>query len=171
MSEPERTSERHMTAARAALAQYRGRLGARAPCLLEAAARLDDPDRPRRQAELVEQFTRDTGAGRDDAEDIYRVAREEGLEPAFAFELVRCGVAVRGPDDAVPTEIKGDTALAQGSVPEWVAGPPSDEEEARRERRLRTSFRRLRRLLTEHPEPEDALVAFLEEPDVHADGY
>ncbi|HEX9106557.1 MAG TPA: hypothetical protein VF832_05005 [Longimicrobiales bacterium] len=155
--------------AREALERYRrgaAERGEAAACLLERARRLEQLEgRQRRRSELVERAVRDSGLSWESAEEVYDLAEEEGLDPALALELLHCGVLVRGPREALPTEIRGDTVL-QAAPPEWIAGPPPAEAEARRERRLRGSFRLLRRLLQEHGTAEAALAAYAEEPDV-----
>ena len=155
-----------------ALARYReqrardgGRRAEGAECLLQREL-VSDTGEPklRRRVELVERAVEEGWMDRETAGEVYDVAREEGLEPAFAFELVRCGVAVGGPEETpdAPTIQKGQPAWLEEPVP---------REEALHERRLRMSFRRLRHLLEEKETPEEALIAFAEEPDVDTCGY
>lgn len=150
----------------AALERYRARRaldggGEGAECLLERLPELESmAAHQRRRIEMVGRAVDEGWMERELAEETYDIAREEGLEPAFAFELVRCGVAVCEPPDsdlAESTAVKGH--------PEWLE-PPIPTAEAERERRLRLSFRRLHRFLEEKPTPEEALVAFAAEPDV-----
>lgn len=151
-----------------ALERYRREAGPAAGCMIDGVRRLEEDVHGRRRAELVERAVREDGLDRTEAEQVYTIAEEEGLEPAFAFQLVRCGVGVRWPGEATAAA----TTLDAEVPPEWVApatAPPADA--ARREWRLRASFRRLRRLLEERRTPEDALLAFVEEPDVDASGY
>jgi hypothetical protein len=132
-----------------------------AACLLQRVDELETlAGHQRRRIELVERAVSEEGLERELAEEAYDIAREEGLEPAFGLELVRCGVAVCEPPDS---DLEA-TAAVRGH-PEWLE-PPVPSEEATRERRLRLSFRRLRRFLEERPTPEEALVAFAAEPDV-----
>jgi hypothetical protein len=139
----------------------RPRNTAAAACLLQRADELENmAGRQRRRIELVERAVDEEGVERELAEEAYDLAREEGLEPAFGLELVRCGVAVCEPPDSD----LGTTAAVKGH-PEWLE-PPVPRAEATRERRLRMSFRRLRSLLEERDTPEEALVAFATEPDV-----
>lgn len=156
-------------AALTALQRYRdeaSRRGEAAACLLERARLLEAlPGHERRRAQLVDRAVAESGLEWEHAESVFDMASEEGLDPALAFELLRCHVLVHAPDDVLPAEIRGDTLL-ESTTPEWISGPPPAEPVARRERRLRTSFRRLRRLLEERGAPEEALVAFAEEPDV-----
>lgn len=118
----------------------------------------------RRRSELIERAVREDGLDRDLAADVYDIAREEGVEPAFAFELVRCGVAVLDLDEVEPEA----ESVAQ-AVPTWYESPHPAE--ARRERQLRTSFRRLHSLLERHATAEEALIAFAREPDVGGSKY
>lgn len=159
-------------AALGALERYRREAdadGTAAGCLLEGVRRLEADRLGRRRAELVGRAVREGGLEWSDAEQVYAVSEEEGLDPAFAFQLVRCGVGVRWPGDAPLAA----TTLDAEVPPEWVAPPATTPppESARREWRLRASFRRLRRLLEERKTPEDALLAFVDEPDVDASGY
>ena len=158
----------------AALARYRDRRAldggderSAVECLIEGVTDAEEmAAHHRRRIELVERAVEEEGLDREMAEEVYDIAREEGLEPAFAFELVRCGVAVCEPEEQeepiATTSIKGQ--------PEWLEAPVPTEE-ATRERRLRMSFRRLRHLLEERPTAEDALIAFAQEPDVRRCGY
>lgn len=155
-------------AAREALERYRrgaARRGEAVACLVGGARRLEREGLRRRRSEVVERAVRESGLGWEEAQQVYDVAHEEGVEPALALELLHCGVLVRAPEEQAPSELERDTVL-EATPPEWLAGPPPEETEARWESRLRGSFRRLRRLLREHPSPEEALVAFTEEPDV-----
>lgn len=154
-------------AALEALERYRerrqgGSTGAR-ECLLERATVADEEAAGRRRREeLVGHGTQDLHLSRELAEFVYDLAWEEGLEPAFAFELVGCGVRVCDLDE----EGEDVSASVQGA-PEWIADP-TPTAAARRERQLRLSFRRLKRLLDERPTTQDALIAFVDEPDVEA---
>jgi hypothetical protein len=156
-------------AALRALARYRSGAAARgqaAACLEQRARRFQQLDgHERRRSEVVERTVAEAGLERGEAEQAYDLAREEGLDPALALELLCCGVLVRGPADAEPTPQRRDTELEE-MPPEWLQGPPPPAEDARRERRLRASFRRLRVLLEQRGTPEEALIAFAEEPDI-----
>jgi len=103
------------------------------------------------------------------AEQMYDIAREEGLDPALGYELLRCGLGVCPPEDGV------SSAPAQPSsdkyAPGWLLQPASDPDEVLRERMLRLSFRRLRSLLEEQDDPAEAMRAFAREPDVGVYGY
>jgi len=157
--------ESRVEAALLALERYRSRArdggdGDGIECLIRRAhVAEDEAARHRRRAELIERAVKE-GMDRELAAEVYDIAREEGIEPAFAFELVRCGVAVR--DMGEPPE----ATYSLRGFPSWLEAPPEPEEEASRERMLRTSFRRLRHLLETHDSPEEALIAFAREPDV-----
>jgi hypothetical protein len=143
-----------------ALSRYRQREGpdgAGRELLLRAQ---EAEEAPKRRVELIEWAEREHGMARDRASLIHDIAREEGLEPAFAFELVRCGVGVQ--ELAEPS---ADETMVDGP-PEWVAPAPPAEVSPARERLLRASFRRLRSHLGNAPTAEAALAAFVAEPDV-----
>ncbi len=156
-------------AARAALERYRhgaAQRGEAAACLLARAHELEAlAGHERRRSELVDRAVRASALDWAEAEAVYDLAHEEGLDPALAFELLHCRVLVLGPEEVLPTDSRDGTEL-EDRPPEWIGAPPPPAAEARRERRLRGSFRRLRRLLEERGTPEEALVAFVEEPDV-----
>jgi hypothetical protein len=103
------------------------------------------------------------------AEQMYDVSREEGLDPALAYELVRCGLGVCPPESGVSNA--PEQPSSDKYAPGWLLQPASAPDEVLRERMLRLSFRRLRSLLEQHDEPADALRAFAREPDVGVHGY
>jgi hypothetical protein len=139
-----------------------------AQCLLsKAEVQISDSERARRLSELGEQAETD-GMSRDLVERLYEVAREEGLDPALAYELVRCGLGVVPPPEGVSNA--AGQPVADKYLPEWMF-PPTPTDSLLRERMLRVSFRRLRSLLEQHPEPDDAFRAFAHEPDVDVYGY
>lgn len=178
MSESEGRSEAGLRAVRllSALDRYRADLRARdggrnstrdgTACLLERSDEISQKSgRERRRLELVEGAVSHSRMPRDLAEEAYDLAREEGLEPAFGLEIARCGIAVcEVPDQEV------EPASVVGVSPEWL-DEPVPEGEADRERRLRLSFRRLRRLLEESGTPEEALRTYAAEPDVRECGF
>ena len=157
-----------------ALARYREAAGRGADDLLVAAPAIDmeRAAASRRREDLVRRAVAQGDFGRAQAERIHDVAREEGLEPAFAFELVRSRVAVCDAPPDVPVPPEG-TSLA--GVPEWIApsavSEPLPTEAVVRERRLRLSFRRLRGHLERSGTAEEAILSFLAEPDVGECGY
>ncbi len=118
----------------------------------------------RRHEELLEWAVDEIGLDRAFAERVYDVAREEGIEPAYVFELVNCGVGVE------PGSTADDAPSLQPAPPRWIEqAPPPDE--AARERRLRTSARRLKSLMESCAGPAAALRSFAEAPDVDEAGY
>lgn len=137
-------------------------------CLLERVEHgFTETDRERRRCEVLDDAERE-GMPRTLAEKAYEVAREEGLDPGLAIDLVHSGLGVCPPEGGItnaPEEPTTDKYL-----PEWIL-PPIPPDELLRERKLRMSFRRLRSLLDEHQEIGDALDAFAEEPDVEPCGY
>ena len=80
-----------------ALARFRRRAdaagsGARTELIVRGA---EAGEAPKRRDELIEWAGREHGLSADRAALIHDIAREEGLDPAFAFELVHCGVGVQ----------------------------------------------------------------------------
>lgn len=130
--------------------------------LVERASQIASEDSPRRRVELVE---RAVGEGHtvEFADMVYDLAEEESVDPAFAFELVLNGIGVR--DLAEPNQ-DGWLETQVEAAPEWVTREKLDSGDAARERHMRTTFRRLRRVFEEHATPEAALRAFAAEPDV-----
>jgi hypothetical protein len=163
--------EPRQAAALAALREFRSREGnAEVACLLGRAESLDRQlPHERRREELIERAIAEQRLPRAFAEQVFEIARDEGLEPAFAFELVRCGVGVQDLEEQVyhdsgqPSE---DGMTMQTPPEELVAGAPTEPVAAVRELRLRSSFRRLRRHLESSLSAEDALLAFTAEADV-----
>lgn len=130
--------------------------------LIERAEQIASDDAPRRRVELVERAVAQ-GHSIEYADQIYDIAEEEHLDPAFAFELVLNRIGVR--ELAEPT----DDAYVETQVeapPEWVAEPDPSPIAAAHERHMRNSFRRLRRMFEQHGTPTAALQAFANEPDV-----
>lgn len=145
--------------------------------VLEALARCQAafPDAPitdarqgRRREELVERAETELGWARREAERVYDTAREEGLDPALAVELVRSGVAVCEPEP-------DDNAAMEGTVepgpPDWLTPPTALPADPLRERRMRESFRRVRSLLAESAGASEALCSFAAAEDVERCGY
>lgn len=129
---------------------------------------LDAEALSRRRLDVIQEAV-DVGMGDELAEMLYDVAREEGLDPVLAFELVRCGMGVLPPRDGV--ENAPGFPTADKYRPEWLE-PPVDPDTMLRERTLRFSFRRLRALLEQHAgNPAEAFRAFAREPDVGPVGY
>jgi hypothetical protein len=158
------------TAALEALGRYRTTeqvTDASTACLLDGARRIERADgRERRREALLERAAGD-GIDREFAELVYEMAQQEGVEPAFAFELVRCGVGVLDLEHIVYEDGTEEDGMQMQGPPEELILPDSPRPAAAdRERRLRLSFRRLRRHIDEQPTAEDALVAFTAEDDV-----
>lgn len=118
-------------------------------------------DDSRRREDLTARAV-EAGHLREYADLIYDVAEEEQLDPAVAFEVVLAGVGVRDLGD-LPPDSRDETQVE--APPAWIEEPPPAEQAAR-ERHMRITFRRLRRLLEEAPSPADALRTFVREPDV-----
>ncbi len=101
------------------------------------------------------------------AELLYDVAREEGLDPAVGFELVRTGLGVAPPDDF---NTGSDAPVSDKYLPNWLF-PATPPDRLLRERMLRVSFRRLRAILAEEEDVTQAFRNFAGEPDVGFFGY
>lgn len=114
----------------------------------------------RRRVEVIERAVADGRLAREDAEEVYELADQESLEPAYALALARSGYWVRELTAPEPAE-----EAAQQDAPAWIA-PPADARASERERRIRASLRRLRSLLERHGAPGAAVDAYLAEPDV-----
>lgn len=127
------------------------------------------PDRePERRHEALMESAAASGLERAEAEAVYALAQEVGLEPELALLLVSSGVGVVELEElATDPERIG----IQQAPPDWVADGSVPVAEARRERRLRLSFRRLRGLLEESGSAADALRRFADEPDVAEGAY
>lgn len=134
----------------------------RLQALVERAEEIASDRTPRRRIDLVQRLV-DSGHAVEYADEIYDIAEDEGLDPAFAFELVLNGIGVR--ELAPPNEDQWLETQVE-APPEWVADPDPEPHAAMRERHMRSTFRRLRRLMEEHPSPRAALEAFAREPDV-----
>lgn len=128
---------------------------------------LEERELLRRRSELLEE-AKEVGMPQDLAERLYEVAREEGIDPALGFELVRSGLGVAPPPEGVSNA--PEQPVADRYLPEWMF-PATPPDELLRERMLRFSFRRLKSLLEEYEEPDEALRAFAREPDVGTFGY
>jgi hypothetical protein len=175
--DPWTVAEQEATAGRA-LAAYRERRRLRrgedtffgsADALLAAAeAGLDAEGARSRRSEVTGEAL-EAGMSSELADLLYDIARDEGLDPALAFELVRGGVGVVPPADGLLNAPSQPTT--DKYAPGWVVTPATPPDLMLRERTLRLSFRRLRRLLEAHEAIEEALLAFAREPDVGPTGY
>ena len=139
-----------------------------AECFLEQAeGTLDTPERERRRSEILADAD-EAGMSRDLAEFLYDIAREEGLDPALGFELVRSGLGICPPADGISNATAAPAT--DKYLPPWMfpAAPP---DQMIRERTLHLSFRRLRSLLEQHHDVDEAFRRFANEPDVGHCGY
>ncbi|HEX8906621.1 MAG TPA: hypothetical protein VF771_17355, partial [Longimicrobiaceae bacterium] len=102
------------------------------------------------------------------AEMMYDVAREEGLDPALAHELVRSGLGVAPPPDGMANA--ADQPASDKYYPTWLL-PANAPDDVLRERMLRMSFRRLRSKLETYNDPAEAFRAYAREPDVGLYGF
>ena len=118
----------------------------------------------RRRSEVIERAVGDGRLNRDEADEVYDLAVEESLDPAYALALARSGYWVR---ELVPPE-PAEEAMQQ-AAPTWIE-PPASTRETVRERRIRASLRRLRSLLEQAATTGDAVRAYLAEPDVGPSG-
>lgn len=142
--------------------------GAAEGLLEDADHGLDADGASRRRSELVEE-AREAGMPDALAELFYDVAGEEGLDPLLAFELVRSGLGIVPPAEGLDNA--PDEPTTDKYRPEWLE-PPVPPDTLLRERALRVSFRRLRRLLEEHAgDAAAAFEAFAHEPDAGVLGY
>lgn len=131
--------------------------------LLERAALLGEAaPSSRRREDLVARAV-EAGHSREYADQMYDVAEEEGLDPAVAFEVVLSGVGVR---ELAPPVTDSWTETQVEAPPAWISDPQPPPDEAARERRIRSSFRRLRAIMGGTPSPQEALRAFVLAPDV-----
>ncbi|HET7321386.1 MAG TPA: hypothetical protein VFI96_02750 [Longimicrobiaceae bacterium] len=136
--------------------------------LLEQAEKgLAEKEVARRRSELVEEAEA-CGMSRELAEFLYEVAREEGLDPGLAMELVASGLAVCPPPDGVSNA--SEAPATDKYLPTWMF-PASPPERVMRERTLHLSFRRLRSFLERYHDVEEAFRHFADEPDVGHCGY
>ncbi len=116
---------------------------------------------PRRRIDLVQRAV-EGGHSVEYADLIYDIADEEGIDPAFAFELVLNGIGIReltppAPDPSAESQVE--------APPVWLTQPDSPAVAAS-ERHMRTTFRRLRAAFDTHDSPRAAMEAFVSEPDV-----
>lgn len=120
-----------------------------------------------RRSTLIEEAER-AGMSHDLAELLYDVAREEGLDPALGFELVRSGLGVCPPPEGLSNA--SSAPATDKYLPPWMF-PPTPTDQLLRERTLHVSFRRLRSLLEQHHDIQQAFRQFANEPDVGHCGY
>jgi hypothetical protein len=135
--------------------------------LLEA-----DDDGPRgeterRRSEIMADAEAD-GMPSELAELLYDIARDEGLDPALGYELVRTGLGVAPPADGLSNA--PDDPTVDRYLPAWMF-PPEPTDHMLRERMLRFSFRRVRSFLEDEEDLDEAFRRFAAEPDVGHYGY
>jgi hypothetical protein len=119
-----------------------------------------------RRSSILEE-AEDEGMPPELAELLYDIAWEEGLDPAVGYELVRTGLGVAPPADLSNT---AEAPASDKYLPAWMF-PATPPDQLLRERMLRVSFRRLRSLLEQFEDAEEAFRQFANEPDVGHFGY
>jgi len=124
-------------------------------------------ERVRRRMDVIAEAQAE-GMSPDLAEMMYDVAREEGVDPSLAYELVRSGMGVAPPREGL--ESAAHHPASDKYYPTWLL-PATQTDDVLRERMLRVSFRRLRSLLEEHADPAEAFRAYAREPDVGVYGF
>lgn len=130
-------------------------------------AGIDPADLERRRSEIIEDGEA-AGMPGDLVELLYDVAREEGLDPGLALELVKSGLGVMPPPDGLSNET--DLPASDPYLPTWMF-PASPPDRLLRERTLRMSFRRVRAILEQHHDIDEAFRLFANEPDVGHVGF
>lgn len=128
---------------------------------------VDASDLERRRSDILEEGE-SAGMARELVELLYEVAREEGLDPGLALELVKSGLGVIPPADGISNA--SDTPATDPYLPPWMF-PAVPTDHLLRERALHTSFRRVRALLEAHHDIDEAFRQFAREPDVGNVGY
>lgn len=174
---PRTEMERREETARHALHGYRERRRRRrgedtyfgsAEALLEQSEDgLEASDLERRRSEIMEDGEA-AGMPRELVELLYEVAREEGLDPGLGLELVKSGLGVMPPPEGLTNE--SAAPASDRYLPPWMF-PASPPDHLLRERTLHVSFRRLRSLLEQHHDLDDAFRFFATAPDVGHVGY
>ena len=125
-------------------------------------------DVPERRHETLMEWAERWGLDRVEAEEVYALAEEEGLEPELALKLAASGV---GAVELEPVSRDPAESGVQAAPPDWVAEGEVPRPVAQRERRLRTSFRRLRTMVERCGSAVEAVERFAAEPDVVEDAY
>ena len=134
-------------------------------CLAQAVASLTGDAALERRRESLMEFAETTlGLEHSYAEQVYKLAEEEQLEPIYAFQLIRCGIGVR--ELSPPEADLEEFSASQEAPPDWVGEAVVDLDDVALERRLRTTFRRFRAQLDSAGNASAAVAAFLAEPDV-----
>lgn len=138
------------------------------PVLRERLAELEARGGPERRHETLMERAETWGLDRPDAESVYALAEQEGLEPELGLLLVATGVGVR---ELEPVERDPSGPGLQQAPPDWVADAEVSQDDARRERRMRLSFRRLRGHYESSGSAMEAADRFAAEADVIEDAY
>jgi hypothetical protein len=120
----------------------------------------------RRRDELMEVAEADAGWTRSFAELVLDTAADEGVAPGFALELVRSGVGVRGLDPAPASADAGEEMVMADPPPELLMPRPEATTRSAREARLRTTFRRIRRIAERGGVAVSVLAELAAQPDV-----
>jgi hypothetical protein len=128
---------------------------------------IGERERERRRADILAD-AEEEGMPPELAELLYDVAREEGLDPGLGYELVRTGLGVAPPSDGISNA--PDQPMTDKYLPAWMF-PAEPTDRLLRERMLRISFRRLRSMLEEEDDLDEAFRRFANEPDVGHYGY
>lgn len=136
--------------------------------LLEQVERGIEPSELEHRRSTLVRDAEDVGMPRELAELLYEVAREEGLDPALGFELVRSGLGVCPPPEGFSNAATGPST--DKYLPPWMF-PPVPTDLMLRERTLHLSFRRLRSLLEKHHDIDEAFRQFASDPEVGHCGY
>lgn len=173
----EDTAERRESSARHALDAFRERrrrrraedtyYGSVDAILARGGPAGEERELERRRSEIMEDAEAE-GMPSELAELLYDVALEEGLDPALAFELVLTGLGVAPPPEGVSNAAQAPAV--DKYLPTWMF-PAEPTDQMLRERMLHTSFRRLRSLLEQNADIDEAFRLFASEPDVGHYGY
>lgn len=117
----------------------------------------------RRRHDLMERY--ELRIPRPLASEAYDVAVEEDVDPALGLEVVARGLGVQ---ELEPPELPEE---ARDLIPAEVLVGDENPARAARERRLRSTMRRLRMLSDRCENAEQVAIAFLDAPDVGPTEY
>ncbi|MEX1182303.1 MAG: hypothetical protein WEF86_03650 [Gemmatimonadota bacterium] len=132
-------------------------------CLARSVAGLTGAAVERRHEALMEWAETELQLDRGYAEQVYTLAEEEELEPVYGFLLIRCGIGVT---ELEPPDGRDEEESSQQAPPGWVGQETVELDNVGLERRLRSSFRRMRGHLERAATSREAVASFLAEPDV-----
>jgi hypothetical protein len=127
-----------------------------------------DPSELERRRSTLMREGEEVGMPRELVELLYDIAREEGLDPALGFELVRSGLGICPPPEGITNA--SELPTTDKYLPPWMF-PAIPTDQLLRERTLHLSFRRLRSLLEKHHDIDEAFRHFASDPDVGHCGY